>query len=118
MAEMNSSDSKPRTAVDVANDVVEVFADSFSKENSRTVAIQNLTQMAQIIDEFCDTRVREAVKRHELEQSIERLDVQCPEEDKCTNCDRKRPELKELQAELAQLTQAEDKPVKREEQVK
>lgn len=52
------------------------------------------------IEALIERRVVEAIRVHDVEEAIERLDIQCSE-GKCKNCDSKRPLLNQLQAHLS-----------------
>lgn len=55
------------------------------------------------LDAYVAEAIRMAIEIHDIEQAIERLDVQCSEGN-CSVCDGRRPRLQELQSRLAQLT--------------
>jgi hypothetical protein len=61
-----------------------------------------LQQIMKLAESYTLSRVQEAIKIHDIEQAIDRLDIQCAEGN-CTNCDGKRPRLKELETELQRL---------------
>lgn len=63
---------------------------------------QSLKNMHTDLQKIIDSEVERAIEIHDIEQGIERLDVQCSEGN-CKNCDGKRPTLKKLQSKLKAL---------------
>lgn len=64
----NPTNNQSPTAFDVANEVVEIFAESFYQDNTVGVARKNLIKMAEAIDAYAESQKQSWIREARLDE--------------------------------------------------